>query len=208
MVAGICTTKTSWAQATVNKQFLPTFVETTDSMFATIQPNQSYLFVLTSLSNFLSFSHSLSYKAARVSSGRPCAARPPPSEARLQQLLRYPLAEPGGCASLGKTRAVVGRGGALRAPGYPLAGPGDIGSDCTRRTLLADSGVQYARSSELRHSRLHRSSGAVSTDFHSAVMLAVRAAASSLDTFCMFSTVTTQGASGAAAALAEPGLQI
>jgi hypothetical protein len=50
-------------------------------------------------------------RAARAPRGRPL------SEARLQPLLRYPLAKPGGCGSLGKTRATVGRGDALRAPG-------------------------------------------------------------------------------------------
>ena len=96
-------------------------------------------------------SNKQSHKAARVSSGRPRAARPPPSEARPQQLLRCPLAEPGGCGPLGKTRATVGRGGALRAPGLGVAGPGDIRPDCTRRTLLTDCGLRYSRPPALRH---------------------------------------------------------
>ena len=54
--------------------------------------------------------------------------------------------------------------------GYPLAGPGDIGSDCTRRTLVEGEGVRYARSSAC-NSRLHNSGIFVGTDGHSSVML-------------------------------------
>ena len=89
--------------------------------------------------------------------------------------------------------------GDAAAGSWRTTGPGDAGSDWIRRTFVIDSGVQYAGSLALWYSRLHKSSGAVNTDFHSAVMLSLRAAVSSLDTFCMCSTDTTQDS------LAEPG---